>query len=354
MDLTVVSTQYFMNVIGISVQPFSGMDVCEVQAETRQTLSNVQRASVAFSLSSIAMILLNKGAASWFPHISLLLILQNSVTIIILILTSTENFQFDVAVSKKWAPCAVLFCMNLYSSLQSLIFISVSTFTVLRNTQPLLAVCMDFALRGKKTEAAGIVYLSEVLVGAVLYCAHDLGFNMRGYVWAAVHVLSMTCYSILVKRQCQTLCLSSPYMSYYNNILSIPGLLLIGWFEISYGLNGMHNSINDIMQCANSYCVFIVALSCIGGFCVSVSGFQAQQVMSPTSWLCLNNFSKIPAIIISYMVFGGHASGATMHGMTISICCAYFYSISNTKDTTRRMQFLGVCLASSCLVWIKI
>jgi len=177
---------------------------------------------------------------------------------------------------------------------------------------------------------------------------------MRGYAWAAVHVLSMTCYSILVKRQCQTICLSAPYMSYYNNILSIPELLLIGGFELSYGLNGMRDSMQDIVQCANTYCEFVVALSCICGFCVSVSGFRAQQVMSPTSWLCLNNSSKIPAILISYVVFGGHASRATIHGITISIYCAYFYSISNTQDTTRGMQTLGVCLASSCLVWLKL
>jgi len=61
-----------------------------------------------------------------------------------------EKFQFEIVVAKTWFPCAVLFFINLYSSLQSLIFISVSTFTVLRNTKPLLAVCMDFVLRGKK------------------------------------------------------------------------------------------------------------------------------------------------------------------------------------------------------------
>jgi len=347
MGYTVVSQLYFFLSPEVLYYHIARVDSCKTQAETTHTSSNVQRASIAFSLSSIAMILLNKGAASWFPHISLLLILQNLVTIIILILSSTENFQFDIAVAKKWLPCAKLLCMNLYFSLQSLYLISVSTFTVLRNTQPLLAVGMDFVLRGKKTEAAGIVYPAEVLVGAVLYCAHDLGFDMRGYAWAAVHVLSMTCYSILVKRQCQTLCLSAPYMSYYNNILSIPGLLVIGGLELFYGVNCTRDSRQDAVICANTYCILVI------GFCVSVCGFQAQQVMSPTSWLCLNHFSKIPAILISYLVFGGHASGATIHGMEISICCAYFYSISNTQDTTRGMQTLGACLAFSCLVWLK-
>jgi hypothetical protein len=42
---------------------------------------------------------------------------------------------------------------------------------------------------------------------------------------------------------------------------------------------------------------------------VSLYGFRAQQVMSPSSWLTLNNLSKIPAICISMLLFGGELSG---------------------------------------------
>ena len=42
---------------------------------------------------------------------------------------------------------------------------------------------------------------------------------------------------------------------------------------------------------------------------MSLYGFRAQQVMSPSSWLTLNNLSKIPAICISMLLFGGELSG---------------------------------------------
>ena len=109
----------------------------------------------------------------------------------------------------------------------------------------------------------------------------------------------------------------------------------------------------DIISCMREIsCYGSLLLSCFGGYCVSVSGFQAQQVMSPTSWLCLNNFSKIPAIALAYVFFGGYFSIATVHGMLISIICAYFYACATKEKTTNAMQVIGIVLALSSCIWM--
>jgi drug/metabolite transporter (DMT)-like permease len=314
--------------------------------------SQVATAAVLFSISSIAMIILNKAAAVSFPHVAILLVFQNLATILILAMTSDIK-PLSLETSLRWLPCAFLFCVNLFSSLQSLVFISVSTFTVLRNTQPLIAVAIDFVLRGQTTKAENVVYLMEILVGAILYCSHDMNFDLRGYCWAALHGLSMTCYSIIVKAKCSDLALSAPDMSYYNNVLSIPGLVVVGALEPLFRMGADANVVKDVFACGTqTWCSLVILLSCLGGYCVSVSGFQAQQVMSPTSWLCLNNFSKIPAIVISYVLFGGYFSAATVHGMLISVGCAYLYSVASKRATTTGMQMCGACLALSSCVWL--
>jgi drug/metabolite transporter (DMT)-like permease len=303
------------------------------------------------------MIILNKACVLWFPHPSFLLICQNLGTILILSVMGKNECLWEIRLLKQWIPCSLLFCMNLFSSLQSLVYVSVPTFTVLRNLQPILSVGIDFIVRGEKHTFVRIIFLVQILIGAILYCSHDLEFEPRGYFWAILHCFSMTFYSVLVKFKSDALGLSASSMSWFNNIMSIPGLLTIMVFENTLELGSQADytgrTFDDCMRCANSpWCTVIILLSCAGGFCVSVTGFQAQQVMSPTSWLSLNNFSKIPAILISFILFGGFISPATVHGMIISITAAYFYALSARQSLTVFSHLVAFSLTSSSIFWV--
>mmetsp|Transcript_105668 Transcript_105668/g.169983 ORF Transcript_105668/g.169983 Transcript_105668/m.169983 type:complete len:1020 (+) Transcript_105668:17-3076(+) len=309
--------------------------------------------AILFSVTSISMIVLNKASAVMFPHVSIVLILQNSVTVAILAMTkNSRKMDFDVA--QRWLPCACLFCLNLFSSMQCLVFVSVPTFTVLRNVQPLLASGFDFILTGQQTKFESLIYLLEMLAGATVYCSHDLGFDLRGYAWAAVHIVSMTLYSVWVKKQDSELNLTAQDMSYLNNILSIPGLSAICAVEFLSGSVSFEIVVEDALDCRSKFwCVLAITFSCVGGLCVSITAFQAQKFMSATSFLSLNNFSKMPAIFISFMLFGGYFSTATFHGMVISVVCALCYAVSTKNMTSRNMQSACALLAMSGMIWFK-
>ena len=321
----------------------SGMD----KAPTHDRAA-VLRASVFFSVSSIGMILVNKAAATVFANVFLLLMLQNLATILILVLRSQDVAGLSAAMAREWAPCAALFSLNIFSSLKSLSLISVATFTILRNTQPLCAVVLESVCFRERYSVQSIVFLAEVLVGAVLYSSHDVHFHAQGYAWAGLHVLSMTLYSVLVKHKSQRLKLSAAQMSYYNNVLSIPFLLLSFVYTLRW--QALKHSLGHCLQ--SLYCIVVVLGSCVCGYLISVSGFMAQEQMSPTSWLCLNNFSKIPAIIASFFLFHVQCSVAMMHGIGVSCMSAYLYALSRKHDTSTTKQVLGLLMALSCLVWL--
>lgn len=316
--------------------------------------TQIMRAAVLFSICSISMIILNKASAVLFPHVSIVLILQNSVTVVCLVM-SPEHRKMDAVIAKQWLPCACLFCLNLFSSMQCLVFISVPTFTVLRNVQPLLAAGFDFMLNGRTTKFESLIYLVEILFGALLYCSYDFEFHVRGYAWATVHILSMTFYALMVKKKSIELNLTAQDMSYLNNILSIPGLVAILGLELLSGMKSMEDVTKDVLICQSKlWCLLAITLSCVGGLCVSVTAFQAQKLMSPTSFLSLNNISKIPAILISCMLFGGSFPPATLHGMVISIVCAFCYAVSTKQTTTLHMKSGCVFLAIYGLFWFEL
>jgi nucleoside-diphosphate-sugar epimerase len=312
----------------------------------------VVKSGFLFSVASIAMIVLNKACVSGFPHPSILLILQNSATLLILSFVGERRRSLESALIFQWLPCSLLFCVNLMSSLVSLVYISVPTFTVLRNLQPILAVWVDFIIRGEQTGSERIMFLVQILIGAILYCSHDLGFHLHGYLWALLHVVSMTMYSVVVKFKCEKLQLTALDMSWYNNALSIPSLFAVLTVEHIINSNANNLVLQDFWGCGSrAWCMISIIASLFVGFSLSVSGFQAQKVMSPTSWLALNNFSKIPAVAISVTLFGGYFSFAAAHGMAISILSAYLYALAGRSKISLRIKVVSFLFTATSALW---
>jgi GDP-mannose transporter len=282
--------------------------------------------TVIFSLSSISMILLNKAVVTVFPLSSVILILQNIVTVLLLKFQH-QKMGFDMQTAIKWTPCVLLFCINIYSSLQSLIYISVPTFTVFRNVQPLISSVLDLFMRHEPISVQGFVFLCIILCGAYLYAHNDLEYNFNGYMWSFIHIVSMSFYSVNVKLCFENLKLKPFEMSWYNNIMSLGILIPLTWYEVQQD-TPLKQLQPAVAKCsAHWICLVVLSASCVGGFFVSVTGFKAQEVLTPTSWLTLNNLSKIPAIIISCIIWRVNLNMLEILGLTISLAGGYLYAM---------------------------
>ena len=304
-------------------------------------------AATLFSLSSIGMILINKAVVMAFPYSAILLIVQNFATIILL-KVANRDLKMEASTTLQWVPCSALFCLNLVSSMESLSAISVPTFTIFRNTQPAIAALLDFLVRGERTSGSSLYFLFLIFVGALLYCKHDIQFNVYGYSWAIAHVLSMSAYSVVVKLRCASLKLAASEMSFYNNMLSFPILFMLEFGDTMVRDGGLAGQVKAAEICVTKLlCIGVILLSCFGGFAVSVSGFRAQQAMSPTSWLTLNNLSKIPAIGLSLILFGGDIKPSSVHGMSIAMLGGYLYSLSRQGRVPSVLIILSIGLTLS-------
>lgn len=279
-------------------------------------------ALVTFAVSSIAMILLNKGVMMEFREPIVVILAQNLCTVIILqFFTKASVFGLDAENARKWAICAALFCLNLFSSLMSLVFIRAPTFMVLRNVQPIVACAVECVMERRIESLSDFHFLFCILMGTVMYAYNDLQFDVLGYIWAMIHVFSMTAYAIVVRMRQDAMDISVPEMSMYNNVLSIPVFFVSLFFKMPrMDVDGVS---------AAWWAVF--AASCICAAAISTSGFAAQKVVSPTSWLTLNNASKIPAILLAYLFFGGMPNMLMGFGMAISLVSAYFYALSRVE-----------------------
>jgi len=189
-------------------------------------MGKAAQSAALFAASSVVMILLNKELAKGlvgYAHIVLLV--QNTGTLALLKYTKPDlAFSSDIAI--QWLPCVSLFTVNLLTSILALSYLSVPTFTVFRNTQPILATVLDFVLRSETTDKRSVGCLFMILVGAFIYAYNDLYFHLSGYVWALAHVISMSLYSVAVKYKINSLKLVAYEMSWYINIICSYMLML--------------------------------------------------------------------------------------------------------------------------------
>jgi len=199
------------------------------------------------------------------------------------------------------------------------------------------------------TQADSVFYLASMLLGALVYCSDDLFFDASGYAWALLHITSMTCYTILIKSKFSSMKITVDEMAFYNNLLSLPFLFLLSITQMVYS---QETVFRDIVECTNRLqCIGTITLSCTCGVLISVAAFHCQKVVSATTFLCLNNFSKIPAVVLSCYLFNENISSKSAHGMIISIISAFFYAYSTKESSPPLMAMIQTLLILSCLVY---
>jgi hypothetical protein len=231
----------------------------------------------------------------------------------------------------------------------------VATFSVLRNLNPFISSIMSFCFFGDTTKLDAVWALVIILGGSIFYARHDLEIHFFGYIVCFIHITSMSAYSCFVKYQSRQLIPLE--MSVLNNVMSIPIIL-----SISFCLGELDIvSIQEFLARAlgGGVATFWFLTSCILGCCISFTAFNCQTLISPTSFLTLNNLNKIPAILFSVVLFNGHMSLSMVAGMTTSLFGGYYFALVtmpgfDSKDAPRHrwrvLAFLLVCVSACSLV----
>jgi drug/metabolite transporter (DMT)-like permease len=163
-----------------------------------------------FSLMSIAMVLANKCVVAIQPEDGAkMLLVQVAFTALVM---ASYAFMYKPSAFhqrqlQSWAPCAVLFTCNIVTSAMALEYITVPTFSVLRNVQPFISTVLGLYLLpllnpsvpSEPTSYFKLYALLLILIGTGIYYWKDIAFDLNGYLWVLGHILSMSLYIALVK-----------------------------------------------------------------------------------------------------------------------------------------------------------
>ena len=292
---------------------------------------------ICATVASVSMMLLNKAIISVWPFSAVLILIQNMVTVcLIQMLCSTpRHLEFNSIV--RYAPCSMLFAINTFTSMQALSFLSVTTFTIFRNTQAILSYPLDYVLRGEALRTQSVYFLILILFGTCAYCSHDLpDASIAGCLWAAAHVVSTTVCAVTTKI---TLEGHSPDvaeqamldLAWLNNILSIPILAPIAAVQLQ---NNTAFILSTEAASASGPLSLLVILSCFGGCVLSICSIRVQALLTPVTYLTFNNLNKIPAMLLSTIIWPSPhaASPQEIIGIVLSVYGGYLYALSKEHE----------------------
>lgn len=280
---------------------------------------------------SAAMVLLNKYALSSFhfssPNSLLLLQCASSVLLVKSIEAlgywKVERLRWDIV--KIWLPVNLIFVLMLATGIWALQLLGVAMVTIMKNLSNLITITGDYFIYGRTYNRYVWFALGLITVSACTGGATDLDFTWTGYLAQLANCLFTAMYSLLLRgvmdKATATLGskMSTQSEVYYNNILSIPFILVLIW-----GF-GEHVSLPQDPALKSSAFLLAVGVSCFVGFYISYAALWFLSTTTPTTYSLIGSLNKIPVAIIGIIVFAAPTTPANLASIAVGLIAGVLF-----------------------------
>lgn len=228
--------------------------------------------------------------------LSIVLILQNTVTFILIWLLSlvAPNIVRALRVNGwgviiyQFVPLTMLFCTMLVTSLKAFQSASIAATVVQRNLISLVVAGAEYIFLGSVTNGPAMLSLFGIMAGAIIFGMYDMEYERSGYVWLVANIVASSAFQILNKKLVHGVDLSSFGFSFFNNLISVA--MLSAWAVPSGAVVQTFELLPHVHLAA-------LGLSCILGFSLSVSAFALSKEVSATTMMVLNNSNKLLLVL---------------------------------------------------------
>lgn len=302
-------------------------------------------AVIMWSTCSISMILMNKVILTTysFEYNVLLLLYQNSLCVIVMFVAKTMGFieleELKFKKVKNWLPLDVFFVFMLYSGTFSLKYLSVPMVTVFKNMNNIVITFADFLIYRNLVSKGTLLSLLLMLIAAVLSSMEDLEYSFHGYIWTFANCTATAAFVLYMPRAMSSTSLSPLGKVFYNNILSLPLLVLLDIFTYQDIFNVLKKD-NPLEWPFELHVLLFI--SGILGFFLSLTAFRCMQMTSPTTYALVGSINKIPLTLIGIFIF---QTTVTLPGgvyVSLSMLAAGVFGYSKAIEKEKNLGYASV------------
>lgn len=218
-------------------------------------------------------------------------------------------------------PVSLLLIAMIYTGSKTLQYLTVAMFTVFKNLTIIIVALGEQKLFA--SNITGLMWLSFglMVVGSMIGGFNDLTFNARGYFWMVLNSASNAAYLLYMKRTIKSIGFGDFDSVLYNNVLSLPILLVLSFGFEDWG-GFINRLVNENTMMVNMKLLFSMMMSGFAGFFISFTTAWCLRVAPSTTYSMVGALNKLP-VALSGLIFFPLERKAVNLGYICSIIIAF-------------------------------
>lgn len=306
---------------------------------------------LCYCASSILMTVTNKYVLSGdFKLNFFLLAVQASTCIAVIGSLKATNVityrQFNKDEAKKWFPIALLLVAMIYTSSKAIAYLSIPVYTIFKNLTIILIAYGEVLWFGGKVTSMALGSFILMVLSSVIACYGDTSASKSsedmhslyfGYFWMFTNCFASAAFVLFMRIRIKLTNFKDFDTMYYNNLLSIPVLLLCSlvfedWSAESLALNFPEDTRNSI----------IISMIVSGATSVGISYCSAWcvRVTSSTTYSMVGALNKLPIALSGLVFFDAAVNFWSVSSIFVGFVSGLVYAAAKQKQQKENAQKL--------------
>jgi len=321
----------------------------------------------SYCFSSILMTVVNKFILSG-RHFSMnfLLLTIQSVVCVSLVLTLKRtgmiSFRdFDMKDAKAWFPISFALVVVIYTGSKSLQFLSIPVYTIFKNLTIILIAYGEVLWFGGHVTGLTLISFFLMVMSSIIAAWSDITNTINaltgawspmdqttgaalpdaittvgdlpvniGYLWMFMNCLASAAYVLAMRKRIKVTGFKDWDSMYYNNLLSIPVLVLFSLIVESWTSENLN--LNFPPETRN-FLLFAIIVS--GGVAVLISYTTAWcvRVTSSTTYSMVGALNKLPVAASGMIFFGDPVTMGSVSAVTVGFLAGIVYAVAKQNQS---------------------
>ncbi|KAI6001051.1 hypothetical protein F5J12DRAFT_723929 [Pisolithus orientalis] len=326
---------------------------------------------VCYCIASIMMTIVNKFVVSGRQfNMTFFLLSMQSIVCVACVSTVKKlgviSFRdFDTKDAKTWFPISALLVSVIYTGSKSLQYLSIPIYTIFKNlTIILIAYGEVFWFNGQITRLTMMSFLlmvlssilaawvdvnsavesvgdsSTALAGVSVAMVSDTLRKLNfGYFWMLLNCLTSATYVLLMRKRIKVTGFSDWDSMFYNNLLSIPVLLLFSMLVEDWG---PENLIRNFPAETRKVLLFAIAFSGAAAVGISYSTAWCVRTTSSTTYSMVGALNKLPVAASGMLFFGDPVTFGSTAAIAVGFVAGVVYAIAKNNQKKAEMREVTV------------
>nr|XP_039274155.1 UDP-galactose/UDP-glucose transporter 7-like [Styela clava] len=247
--------------------------------------------------------------------------------------------------ARIFLPLTVIYSVNSIMSLSALTGMNIPMYNAIRRCVPIASLVLGFCmLRKQKTTFNIVISIFIITAGTFIAAIGDLDFDLKGYVYGVLSIVSQALYLITLQRLDMEHNIGALSISYINSINCLPVMALI------VICTGEINSIVTFEHWHNpGFIISFIALV-LYGCLFTYSMFLCTTVNSALTTALVGVAKSAITTMVGMYTFGGVTATALMIvGQIVNLSGAVLYTYEKYRMKMARKEKIKPTLSSKML-----